>query len=115
MLDPTFSRSRNASASIPAHYNPPYAYGQSPYGQGGYAPPPGPPPAQSTAYVPQYDPVKLPEYDVNGAGAFGDDFDRKDAEMGKDARAVDPFADFRPSQGRRDSGEGSRERNADRV
>lgn len=75
----------------PEHYNPPYA-GDGVYGRGGagtvgqYTPPPGPPPAaSSTAYVPEYDPVKLPEYESKGgytAGAHGDDKDG------------DPFADF---------------------
>ena len=77
MLDPTSpanaSRAPSAqarAAMYPDHYNPPYAGEYGVYGRGGagavgqYAPPPGPPPAaQSTAYVPEYDPAKLPEYD----------------------------------------------------
>jgi len=101
MLDPTSpanaSRAPSAqarAAMYPEHYSPPYAGdgGFGAYGRGGagavgqYAPPPGPPPAaSSTAYVPEYDPVKLPEYDSKdgyAAGAHGDDKDG------------DPFADF---------------------
>lgn len=95
MLDPTSpanaSRAPSAQARAglyPEHYNPPYA-GDGGFGAGAvgqYAPPPGPPPAaSSTAYVPEYDPVKLPEYESKGgytAGAHGDDKDG------------DPFADF---------------------
>lgn len=113
MLDPNFSRTRQGA---PAHYEPPYGYSYAQgfgtgAGAGNYAPPPGPPPAaQSTAYVPQYDPVKLPEYDLGAEGAkYGED--RKDG-------VADPFADFAPTtNGRRGGeGEGSREREgADHV
>ena len=113
MLDPS-SSANTSRAPPPQHYDPPYAsgpyafgYGNGPYGgfgAGGYAPPPGPPPAQSQQYVPQYDAAKLPEYEQGGySGAVGDKKGDDDLKGGED-----PFSDF---GGRRASG--SRERTDD--
>ncbi|EJD01846.1 uncharacterized protein FOMMEDRAFT_20621 [Fomitiporia mediterranea MF3/22] len=110
MLDPSsiVNVSRNAA---PQHYNPPYAagaygYNNGPYGgfgASGYGPPPGPPPAQSQAYVPQYDPAKLPDYEQGGyTGTTGDRKGDDDLKGG-----ADPFSDFEHRKG---SGEGSRDR-----
>lgn len=117
MLDPSYSRTqRQTVVGMPTHYDPPYGdaynrgFGSGPgLGQGGgYAPPPGPPPAaQSTAYVPEYDPVKLPEYSAAS---------EMDAVQYGDKKGEDPFADFAPPQREREGGEGSRERDgAERV
>lgn len=86
LLNPTFGRSQarapsqqfdNANATFPAHYNPPYlAYNAPP--QGGFAPPPGPPPAGG------YDASKPPTYEGPGIPGYGENKDNKD----------DPFADF---------------------
>ena len=106
MLDPTSpvnaarapSAQARAAGLYPEHYNPPYVPESDYYGNargpgtgtGRYAPPPGPPPgaakADDEAYVPEYDPAKLPEYDVRGAYTAG--------ASDKKSDAVDPFADF---------------------
>ncbi|OCB87290.1 hypothetical protein A7U60_g5619 [Sanghuangporus baumii] len=110
MLDPNSLKTVSRGVPAPQHYNPPYAagqysYGNNPYGRfgaGGYAPPPGPPPAaQSQAYVPEYDAAKLPEYDRGGyTGAAGD-------QKGDDLKGgADPFSDH-------EAGRGSGERSED--
>jgi len=109
LLDPTSpanaARAPSAQArgglggGFPQHYNPPYAAGAGPYGggDGTFAPPPGPPPgAESSAYVPEYDPAKLPGYGYSQAVHVGKD--------GKDA-AEDPFADFEANKGPGPAGE----------
>jgi len=87
--------------AFPSHYNPPYnasvpnlGYGyNAPYANGpsGYAPPPGPPPAQRDApFAPPYDSDSKPP------GYIGGD------KYGADSKEDDPFADFdgpsRPSE-----------------
>ncbi|KAI5121937.1 hypothetical protein M0805_000266 [Coniferiporia weirii] len=99
LLDPT-SVVNTARAPVaqhaPDHYTPPYAGGAFAYagGAGGYAPPPGPPPAQSQVYVPQYDAAKLPEYERGGYLDTSDDKKMEDLKGG-----VDPFADFESQRG----------------
>ncbi|THH04075.1 hypothetical protein EW145_g5792 [Phellinidium pouzarii] len=107
MLDPTsvVNATRAPVGQMPEHYNPPYANGAFGYdvgvGAGGYAPPPGPPPAQSVAYVPQYDSAKLPEYERGGY------LDASDDKKGDDLKGgTDPFADYetlRRNSGSRES------------
>lgn len=110
MLDPNSLKTVSRGAQ-PQHYDPPYAagpynYGNGPYGgfgAGAYAPPPGPPPAsQSQAYVPEYDPAKLPEYEQGEYASTLTD-KKGDDDLKGDA---DPFSDH-------ENGKGNGERSED--